>query len=95
MPVYGNLRRAGRGFAVAAAAGLLALSTAMPAAAATIPARTNLLSSDCPSTVKQGQFSGCVTELQTLLDDATAAMAAGELDPCAGDGECPAFAESE
>jgi basic membrane protein A and related proteins len=34
-------------------------------------------------------------ELQTLLDDATAAMAAGELDPCAGDGECPAFAESE
>jgi basic membrane protein A len=34
-------------------------------------------------------------ELQTLLDDATAAMSAGELDPCAGDGECPAFAESE
>jgi len=34
-------------------------------------------------------------ELQTLLDDATAAMAAGELDPCAGEGECPAFAESE
>jgi basic membrane protein A len=34
-------------------------------------------------------------ELQTLLDDATAAMAAGELDPCAGPGECPAFAESE
>ncbi|MDX2733493.1 hypothetical protein PV320_33310, partial [Streptomyces sp. PA03-2a] len=68
MPAYGNLRRAGRGLAVAAAAGLLALSTAMPAAAATIPARTNLLSSDCPSTVKQGQFSGCVTELQTLLD---------------------------
>ncbi|MGY4916541.1 C40 family peptidase [Streptomyces sp. 900116325] len=67
MPAYGNLRRAGRGLAVAAAAGLLALSTAMPAAAATIPARTNLLSSDCPSTVKQGQFSGCVTELQTLL----------------------------
>jgi len=28
-------------------------------------------------------------ELQTLLDDATAAMAAGELDPCEGDGECP------
>jgi basic membrane lipoprotein Med (substrate-binding protein (PBP1-ABC) superfamily) len=34
-------------------------------------------------------------ELQTLLDDATAAMSAGELDPCAGEGECPAFAESE
>ena len=28
-------------------------------------------------------------ELQTLLDDATAAMASGELDPCAGEGECP------
>ena len=27
-------------------------------------------------------------ELQTLLDDATAAMAAGELDPCAGEGVC-------
>jgi basic membrane protein A and related proteins len=29
------------------------------------------------------------SELQTLLDDATAAMAAGELDPCEGEGECP------
>ena len=28
-------------------------------------------------------------ELQTALDDATAAMASGELDPCEGDGECP------
>ena len=28
-------------------------------------------------------------ELQTLLDDATAAMASGELDPCEGEGECP------
>jgi basic membrane protein A len=28
-------------------------------------------------------------ELQTLLDDATAAMAAGDLDPCEGEGECP------
>ncbi|HEX7197296.1 MAG TPA: BMP family ABC transporter substrate-binding protein [Candidatus Limnocylindria bacterium] len=28
-------------------------------------------------------------ELQTALDDATAAMAAGDLDPCEGDGECP------
>jgi basic membrane protein A len=34
-------------------------------------------------------------ELQTLLDDATAALASGELDPCEGDGECPAFAEPE
>jgi basic membrane protein A len=28
-------------------------------------------------------------ELQGLLDEATAALAAGELDPCEGDGECP------
>jgi basic membrane protein A and related proteins len=28
-------------------------------------------------------------ELQALLDEATAALAAGELDPCEGDGECP------
>jgi basic membrane protein A len=28
-------------------------------------------------------------ELQALLDDATAAMASGDLDPCEGDGECP------
>ncbi len=28
-------------------------------------------------------------ELQGLLDDATAAMASGDLDPCEGDGECP------
>jgi len=28
-------------------------------------------------------------ELQGLLDDATAAMAAGDLDPCEGDGICP------
>jgi basic membrane protein A len=34
-------------------------------------------------------------ELQTLLDDATAAMAAGELDPCEGDGECPDFADPD
>lgn len=34
-------------------------------------------------------------ELQMLLDDATQRMSDGELDPCAGDGECPAFAESE
>jgi len=28
-------------------------------------------------------------ELQGLLDDATAALASGDLDPCEGDGECP------
>lgn len=28
-------------------------------------------------------------DLQALLDDATAAMASGDLDPCEGDGECP------
>lgn len=28
-------------------------------------------------------------ELQAALDDATAAMASGELDPCEGEGECP------
>ena len=28
-------------------------------------------------------------DLQGLLDDATAAMAGGDLDPCEGDGECP------
>lgn len=28
-------------------------------------------------------------DLQGLLDDATAAMASGDLDPCEGDGECP------
>ena len=34
-------------------------------------------------------------ELQTLLDDATAAMASGELDPCAGEGACPDFADPD
>ncbi|HEY6608048.1 MAG TPA: BMP family ABC transporter substrate-binding protein [Candidatus Limnocylindria bacterium] len=34
-------------------------------------------------------------ELETLLTDATAAMAANELDPCAGAGECPAFADPD
>jgi basic membrane protein A len=34
-------------------------------------------------------------ELQTALDDATAAMAAGELDPCAGAGACPDFADPD
>ena len=29
------------------------------------------------------------SELQAALDEATAAMAAGELDPCEGEGECP------
>jgi basic membrane protein A len=34
-------------------------------------------------------------ELQTLLDDATAAMASGELNPCAGEGACPDFADPD
>jgi basic membrane protein A len=34
-------------------------------------------------------------ELQTALDDATAAMASGELDPCAGEGACPDFADPD
>ncbi|MFD9502831.1 peptidoglycan-binding protein [Streptomyces sp. NPDC060035] len=68
MPAYGIRRRVGRSVAVAVAAVLLALSAAAPAAAATAPARTNLLSSSCPNTVEQGQVSGCVAELQTLLN---------------------------
>jgi basic membrane protein A len=34
-------------------------------------------------------------DLQAALDEATAAMAAGELDPCAGEGACPDFADPE
>jgi len=34
-------------------------------------------------------------ELQAALDDATAAMASGELDPCAGAGACPDFADPD
>jgi basic membrane protein A len=34
-------------------------------------------------------------ELQTALDDATAAMASGELDPCAGEGACPDFVDPD
>jgi basic membrane protein A and related proteins len=34
-------------------------------------------------------------ELQTLLDDATAAMAAGDLNPCEGEGACPDFADPD
>ncbi|MEV6699613.1 peptidoglycan-binding protein [Streptomyces sp. NPDC051453] len=61
-------RHAARGLGVALAAGLLALGTLVPAAAATAPARIILVSSDCPNTIQQGQASGCVTELQTLLN---------------------------
>ncbi|MFE5049439.1 peptidoglycan-binding protein [Streptomyces sp. NPDC056637] len=68
MPVHYRRRRAARGLGVALAAGLLALGTLVPAAAATAPARIILVSSDCPNTVQQGQVSGCVTELQTLLN---------------------------
>jgi peptidoglycan hydrolase-like protein with peptidoglycan-binding domain len=52
---------------------LTALSVAAattPASAATAaPARTNLLSSSCPSVVQQPENDGCVTELQILLDN--------------------------
>jgi basic membrane protein A and related proteins len=34
-------------------------------------------------------------ELQTALDDATAAMASGELNPCEGEGACPDFADPD
>jgi basic membrane protein A len=34
-------------------------------------------------------------ELQAALDDATAAMADGSLDPCAGEGACPDFADPD
>ncbi|WP_377273165.1 peptidoglycan-binding protein [Peterkaempfera sp. SMS 1(5)a] len=74
MPVHGRLSRIGRTVAAGVAAGLLALSATPTASAATIPARINLLSSDCPSTVQQGQDSGCVTELQTLLNATGAAL---------------------
>jgi peptidoglycan hydrolase-like protein with peptidoglycan-binding domain len=68
MPVHYRRRRAARGLGVALAAGLLAMGTLVPAAAATAPARIILVSSDCPNTIQQGQASGCVTELQTLLN---------------------------
>ncbi|WP_055588795.1 C40 family peptidase [Streptacidiphilus griseoplanus] len=74
MRAHGRLSRIGRGTAAGIAAGLLALTATTSASAATVPPRINLLSSDCPSTVKQGQLSGCVTELQTLLDAGGAAL---------------------
>jgi basic membrane protein A and related proteins len=46
-----------------------------------------------PSKVGASEFHNhpdlLTSELQALLDEATAAMASGELDPCEGDGECP------
>lgn len=61
----GRLRLAVVGGVVAAAlAG--ALAVASPAEAAPTP--INLFSSSCPSTIQQGQVSGCVTELQNLLN---------------------------
>ncbi|WP_205752597.1 peptidoglycan-binding protein [Cryptosporangium phraense] len=50
--------------AAALVAGVL---TAAPAQAAA-PAAINLLSSSCPTDIVQGQTSGCVTELQNLLN---------------------------
>ena len=48
----------------ALAAALLTVGTASAA-----PAAINLMSSSCPTNIVQGQSSGCVTELQNLLND--------------------------
>ena len=53
--------------AVVVAALAAALLTASPALAA--PSPINLTSASCPAIIVQGQVSGCVTELQTLLND--------------------------
>ncbi|MFI5956894.1 peptidoglycan-binding protein [Cryptosporangium sp. NPDC051539] len=50
--------------AAALVAGVLSASPAQAAA----PAAINLLSSSCPTDIVQGQTSGCVTELQNLLN---------------------------
>ncbi|MEZ0091773.1 peptidoglycan-binding protein [Streptacidiphilus sp. EB129] len=68
MPVKGTLaRRTTRLLAPALAAAFLGLA-AGPASAATVPDRINLSSPSCPSVVQQGEDDGCVTELQTLLN---------------------------
>ncbi|MEV6105646.1 peptidoglycan-binding protein [Streptomyces sp. NPDC051940] len=75
-------RRTGRGLAAALAAGVLALTASAPASATTAPARIQLVSSDCPGTVQQGQIGGCVTELQTLLTrDGAALTVDGDFGP--------------
>jgi len=57
--------------AVALAAGTFSLVGAQSAFAA--PAALGLTSSSCPSVIQSGQVSGCVTELQNLLNAKTAA----------------------
>ena len=56
----------GRAAGVAVAAVAAALLVASPAQAA--PAPINLFSPSCPAVIQQGQYSGCVTELQSLLN---------------------------
>jgi peptidoglycan hydrolase-like protein with peptidoglycan-binding domain len=66
MPVRrGRMRLAVVGGVIAAALAA-ALAVASPAEAAPTP--INLFSSSCPSVIQQGQYSGCVTELQSLLN---------------------------
>ncbi|OIJ65314.1 peptidoglycan-binding protein [Streptomyces mangrovisoli] len=54
----------------AATAALLSAGTLLGAAApaSAAPAAIRLTSSSCPATIQQGQVSGCVTELQNLLN---------------------------
>ena len=53
---------------VAVVALLLLQSVQAHAAALTAPAAIPLTSSSCPADIQEGQISGCVTELQTLLN---------------------------
>ncbi|GAA5019970.1 peptidoglycan-binding protein [Kitasatospora paranensis] len=70
-----RLRTAVRALAVALGTGLLAVATTNSAyAAGTVPQRLNLNLPSCPSVVKQGENDGCVTELQTLLNQRGAAL---------------------
>ncbi|MFD7880647.1 peptidoglycan-binding protein [Streptomyces sp. NPDC059766] len=58
--------RAGVLAAATAMVSTIALIGAVPAMAA--PAPIKLTSSSCPSVIQKGQVSGCVTELQNLLN---------------------------
>ena len=75
MPLKGILaRRASRVLAPALAAAFLGLA-AVPASATTAPPqRLNLYYPSCPSVVQQPETDGCVTELQTLLDQQGASV---------------------
>jgi peptidoglycan hydrolase-like protein with peptidoglycan-binding domain len=67
VPPVSHTRHVAARLVVLAIAGLLALGVlAMPASAA--PAPISLTSSSCPTDIQDGQISGCVTELQTLLN---------------------------